>query len=108
MEYIAKHTSIPVPKVYAVHTTRNHHLYLEMEYIEGKDLEGEWLRRGELPQEEQDTICADLTRYLSILRELPPPVEDFVGSALQNPAYDGRIGYRFFGPFSHSEFHSLT
>jgi hypothetical protein len=42
------------------------------------------------------------------LREPQPPKEDIIASALQKPAYNGRIGARFFGPCSHDEFHSLA
>lgn len=32
MQYIAKHTTIPVPRIHAVHTTRDQQIYIEMEY----------------------------------------------------------------------------
>lgn len=106
MQYIAEHTIIPVPKVYAVHIW-DQRIYIEMEYINGKDLENAWLDDS-LTLDEKKTIFADIKQYVSILRELQPPKADLVSSALQNPAYDIRIGSRFFGPFNVRDFHSLT
>ncbi|KAL2751852.1 hypothetical protein ACRALDRAFT_213793 [Sodiomyces alcalophilus JCM 7366] len=106
MQYVAKHTTIPLPKVYAVHTTREKHIYIEMEYIPGLDLDTAW-RHGHLTPDQKKTIFADIKAYVSILRALPPPAEDLVGSALQNPVYDARVGYRVFGPFNHHDFHAL-
>ncbi|QPG97625.1 hypothetical protein C2857_006631 [Epichloe festucae Fl1] len=108
MRYIAKNTAIPVPKVYAVHTTRTQDIYIEMEYITGEDLDTAWRKEGRLSQDQKKTIFSDIKEYVSILRELQPPAEDLVASVLQNPAYDVRIGARFFGPFNHHEFHSLA
>lgn len=45
---------------------------------------------------------------MSSLRELQPPTQGIVSSALQNPAYDCRIGARFYGPMNLDEFHSLA
>lgn len=107
MHYIAQHTNIPLPKVHATHTTRNQRIYIEMEYIKGDDLDTAWRTEGSLTVEQKQTIFADIKGYVSVLRELQPPEEDLVASALQNPAYDGRVGSRFFGPFNHHDFHSL-
>ncbi|KAF7552900.1 hypothetical protein G7046_g7265 [Stylonectria norvegica] len=108
MQYITKNTTIPIPKVYAVHTTPDQHIYVEMEYIQGEDLDTAWRTEGRLSQDQKKTIFADIKEYISILRELQPPAGDLVASALGNPAYDCRIGARFFGPFNHRDFHSLT
>ncbi|OAA43642.1 Protein kinase-like domain protein [Metarhizium rileyi] len=105
MQYVASHTTIPVPRIYAVHTTGKGLIYIEMAYVPGQDLHSAWSR---LSVSELDTICADLAQHISSLRVLQPPAPDVVSSALQNPAYDGRIGARFYGPISHKEFHSLA
>ncbi|TQV91842.1 chitinase 18-4 [Cordyceps javanica] len=107
MQYIIKNTTIPIPKIYAIHTTQCHLLFIEMEYIHGEHLGIAWGREGRLSQDQKKVIIADIQKYVSILRELQPPAENLVASALQNPAYDGRIGSRFFGPFNHSDFHTL-
>lgn len=105
LQYLALHTDIPVPKIYAIHIERNRVIYIEMSYIRGVTLEAAW---DGLSTQQRDTIFADLKQHLSRLRDLPPPAEDIVCSAFQNPAYDCRIGSRFFGPITHQEFHSWT
>ena len=107
MQYVAKHTAIPVPKIYTIHTTKDHDIYIEMEYIRGDSLDTAWRNEGRLTPDQKKAIFADIKNYVSILRQLNPPKEDFVASALQNPAYDCRVGARYFGPFSHDDFHSL-
>ncbi|KAL2260034.1 hypothetical protein VTK26DRAFT_6103 [Humicola hyalothermophila] len=104
MQYIASHTAIPVPKIYAVHT-QDRFIYIEMAYIRGDDLGTVW---AGLSTDERNTIFADIKHYVSCLRALQPPAQDIVGSAFRNPAYDCRIGFQFFGPMTHDEFHSLA
>lgn len=105
MEFVAKHTTIPVPKIYALHPGEKDSIYIEMAYIQGKTLESAW---AGLSMEQKDTIFADIKRHISCLRQLQPPAQDIVSSAYQNPAYDCRIGARYFGPMNHDEFHSLA
>lgn len=38
MQYVAAHTSIPIPKLYKIHTTECGHIYIEMEYVHGRTL----------------------------------------------------------------------
>lgn len=104
MQYVASHTTIPVPRIYAIHT-KNIAIYIEMAYIPGDTLSTVW---DSLSTDDRDTIFADIKKYVSCLRELPPPKQDIVCSASRNPAYDCRIGFQFFGPMTHDEFHSLT
>jgi len=106
MQYVASHTTIPIPKLYKVHTLDNS-IFIEMAYVRGDTLSQLWVR-DRLTLDEKKTIFADVKQYFSILRELAPPKDDLVSSAFQNPAYDGRIGSRFFGPMNHHEFHRLT
>ncbi|KAI5464356.1 kinase-like domain-containing protein [Mariannaea sp. PMI_226] len=105
MQYVVSHTSIPVPKIYAVHTEETGSIYIEMAYVKGECLDSAWSR---LSKHQRDTIFADIKQHLSCLRDLQPPTQAIVSSALLNPAYDCRIGARFFGPMNHSEFHSLA
>lgn len=105
MQYVASHTKVPIPKIYAVHTEDNGAIYIEMAFVRGITLERAW--KG-LSADQKDTIFADIKQHITSLRELQPPAQDIVSSALQNPAYDCRIGARFFGPMNHSEFHSLA
>ena len=46
LQYITKYTAIPVPKIYAIHTTRTQYIYIEMEYITGEDPETAWRTEG--------------------------------------------------------------
>lgn len=105
MQYVASHTAIPVPRIYAVHTETDGSIYIEMAYIQGTNLQSAW---SGLSVDQRDTIFADIKQHVSSLRELQPPAQGIVSSALQNPAYDGRIGARFYGPMNHDEFHSLA
>jgi hypothetical protein len=105
MQYVASHTTIPVPKIYAIHTEEDGYIYIEMAYVQGDTLDRAW---SGLSTDQRNTIFADIKQHLSCLRELQPPTQDLVSSALQNPAYDCRIGARFYGPLNHDEFHSLA
>ncbi|KAH7175286.1 kinase-like domain-containing protein [Dactylonectria macrodidyma] len=105
MQYAASRTTIPVPRIYAIHTEDNGSIYIEMEYVRGESLDSAW---SGLSNIQRDTIFADIKQHISSLRKLQPPAEDIVSSALQNPAYDCRIGARFYGPLNHVEFHSLA
>lgn len=105
MQYVATHTTIPVPRIYAVHTEKNGSIYIEMAYVQGDSLDSAWRR---MSVDEKDTVFADIKQHVSCLRELQPPTQDIVSSALQNPAFDCRIGACFYGPLNHDEFHSLA
>ncbi|KAG5984366.1 hypothetical protein E4U55_005041 [Claviceps digitariae] len=104
MRYIAAHTTIPVPKIFAVHIDHGS-IYIEMSYIKGNNLGEAWCS---LSPKQKSVISAELKQYVSLLRELPPPVEDMVSSAFQNPAWDVRVGQNFFGPVSLPQFHSVV
>ena len=78
-----------------------------MQYIQGDDSDTAWNREDRLTPDRKKTVFADVREYVSILRELQPPSEDIVASALQNAAYESRVGARFFGLFNHHDFHSL-
>lgn len=57
MQYVASHTAIPVPRIYAVHTEANGLIYIEMAYVRGDDLDSAWSR---LSTDQRDTIFADI------------------------------------------------
>ncbi|KAG5929128.1 hypothetical protein E4U42_007032 [Claviceps africana] len=104
MQYVAAHTTVPVPKLFAVHIDDGE-IYIEMAYITGTTLEGGW---DGLSTDQKSVIFAELKQHVSSLRELSPPVEGMVSSALQNPAWDARVGHNLFGPVSLNEFHSVV
>ncbi|KHN98348.1 Protein kinase-like domain protein [Metarhizium album ARSEF 1941] len=76
-----------------------------MAFIRGETLESAW---DNLSKAQMTAVFEDLQTHLSSLRALEPPKQELVCSALQNPAFDCRVGFRFFGPVSHGDFHSLT
>ncbi|KAL3955292.1 hypothetical protein ACCO45_010855 [Purpureocillium lilacinum] len=73
MQYVASHTTIPVPRVYAVHTEPNDFIYIEMAYVPGEALDEAW---ADLSTDQKYSIFADLKQHLSTLRELEPPRRD--------------------------------
>jgi hypothetical protein len=106
LKYVAEYTSIPVPKV---HTTYAHFgkIYIEMDYIEGIDLEAAWVG-GLLSQDQKKTIVQELAGFIEQLRTLKPPKEGIVASARLHGGVDYRVGTSPFGPFdNHGEFHSF-
>lgn len=105
MQYVATHTSVPVPKIYQIHTPEDGSLYIEMEYIRGEPLNRAW---HSMSTAQRDSVFADLKQHIDGLRALPALAPDIVCSALQNPACDCRIGAQFYGPMSHDEFHALA
>ncbi|PYI11849.1 kinase-like protein [Aspergillus sclerotiicarbonarius CBS 121057] len=105
LKYVAEHTSIPVPKVLKVHNFRDA-LYIELEYIEGDDLNTAW--RCYLSPEQKQQILAELGGYMSQLRSLEPPQTGLVASASLESCIDYRVGQQTFGPFDgHADFHSF-
>lgn len=72
-EYVAEHTSIPVPKVFSSHYYDDS-LYIEMEYVCGMSLEEAWYR-GHLTQDQKKHTITQVAGYISQLRELKPPRE---------------------------------
>lgn len=106
MQYVAEKTSIPVPKVYATHT-HDGVLYIEMEYVKGTNMAVAWMTEGFLSAEQKKAIFGDIKHYVAELRDLVPPAQDLVASALQNASTDCRIGSRFIKPCNHEHFHSL-
>ncbi|KKZ64084.1 hypothetical protein EMCG_01580 [[Emmonsia] crescens] len=106
MNYVAKHTSIPIPKIF---NTYEHHdaLYIEMEYIPAMDLEKAWLG-GHLSQAQKEHMFRELPDYVSQLRELDAPHQEMAASTDLNACLDYRIGFSAFGPFTnHQYFHSF-
>ncbi|KAE8384558.1 kinase-like domain-containing protein [Aspergillus alliaceus] len=97
MQYVAKRTTVPVPKVFTVYPYHDARIYIEMEYIRGIDLETAWLD-GHL----------EIAGYVNQLRSLEPPHKGFVGSASGEGGLDGRVGYSPFSPFpGHEGFHTI-
>ncbi|KAI1467653.1 kinase-like protein [Daldinia caldariorum] len=97
MTFVAKNTSIPVPRVHCSFIHRNM-AYIVMERIEGDNLCTIWKT---LSIEDLEIIRSQLQRMLQELRAVKPPsgtgVESLVGGSLHDPRMS-RSSPRF-GPF---------
>ncbi|TRX97184.1 hypothetical protein FHL15_001978 [Xylaria flabelliformis] len=90
MLFVKQHTTIPVPKVYAVYTFDDKTMII-MEFIEGKTLDSSIMS----PQE-FDAVGEQLKDQLNQLRQIPAP--DWYGSIGRRPLLDISSG-RQYGPF---------
>ncbi|KAJ3509043.1 hypothetical protein NLJ89_g5428 [Agrocybe chaxingu] len=102
MEFIARNTTIPVPRVLDFFEV-NGQPHLVQEYIEGRILEDVWPK---LTVEQRTDAVLQLKGYLDQLRSLPPPEFGRVQAVDGGTLSDGRIDLsRAWGPFgSHEEF----
>ncbi|OAA80009.1 Protein kinase-like domain protein [Akanthomyces lecanii RCEF 1005] len=73
MQYVAAHTSVPVPKIYQIHTPEDGSLYIGMEYIRGEPLNRAW---HSMSTAQRDSVFADLKQHIDSLRALPAPAPD--------------------------------
>ncbi|KAK6336334.1 hypothetical protein TWF696_001895 [Orbilia brochopaga] len=100
MEFIAEHTSIPVPKVHAVYTygpfdrpefdiVDEYDTYIFMDYIDGETLEKDWENQD---SQAKSSIMADLKRCLEELRGLQGGT--YVGSLENGPVLDQILDYK--------------
>lgn len=87
MRFIARNTSIPVPKVYCAFK-RKGVTYIVMERIKGQDIRTDWSQRS---SESREALLLELRRMVDEMRSLPPPHEGFVGAADLTKLYDDRI-----------------
>ncbi|OTB15846.1 hypothetical protein K445DRAFT_59911 [Daldinia sp. EC12] len=97
MIFVAKNTSIPVPRVYCAFVHKNI-AHIVMERIQGDPLSSAWKK---LSKEDLESILSQLRGMLQELREIKPPpntgVESCVGGSLQDPRMTR--SYPRFGPF---------
>jgi serine/threonine protein kinase len=97
MQFIATHTSMPVPKVHCAFTHRNK-TYIVMEHLRGEMLGQGWVHRSD---QSKAVILSQLRRFIHEMRQIPPPgprVANVDGGSL----FDPRISvptWRF-GPFT--------
>jgi hypothetical protein len=104
MQFIAKHTSIPVPRVYCAfaHQTRT---YVVMEKLPGRSVGQGWFKRSE---ESKAKLLEQLKKMVEEMRRLTPPADVGVATVDGGILYDPRLPgtSNCFGPFeSISEFH---
>ncbi|GMF78299.1 unnamed protein product [Aspergillus oryzae] len=104
LQYVVRHTNVPVPKVYSVYHCPDG-LYIELEYIRGMDLQRAWLA-GYLSPAQKKQMVSEIAGYIEQLRRLEPPRKEIVGSASLEGGLDYRVGFFPSGPFlTHEEFH---
>lgn len=80
MQYVAKHTTVPVPKVFTIYPYHDARIYIEMEDIRGIDLETAGLD-GHLSQDQKKHLISETAGYVNQLQSHEPPHKGFVGSA---------------------------
>lgn len=102
--YIAKHTKIPVPKIYLAFTHKEY-TYILMQRIHGEPLVKGWLQR---PQASRMKILASLKKQVDEMRTLHSHSAK-IGSVIGSSLYDPRLpSAGRFGPFEGvKEFHDF-
>ncbi|EOA88389.1 hypothetical protein ACJQWK_01450 [Exserohilum turcicum] len=97
MKFIAKHTSIPVPRVYCTFTHRGE-AYIVMERIHGKPVGSAWFKRSE---ESRAKLLDQLKKMVEEMRRISPPDNIGVANVDSGPLCDPRLPGTsdFFGPF---------
>ncbi|PGH02261.1 hypothetical protein AJ80_08886 [Polytolypa hystricis UAMH7299] len=104
MQFIASHTSIPVPKVYCAFE-RKGITYIVMSRIAGSPIGHNWEQR---PEESKAHLLKQLKAYMEEMRSLKPTHSVAVEGVDNGKLYDMRLsgGLEGFGPFSSvREFH---
>ncbi|RMZ67681.1 kinase subdomain-containing [Pyrenophora seminiperda CCB06] len=105
MQFVAKHTSVPVPRVYCAfeHAGRR---YIVMERLKGKNIASGWYLRSE---ESRNKILSQLKDMVGEIRRIPPPPGTGVAHANGGPLSDPRlpsVNSDYFGPFrTFQDFH---
>ncbi|KAI0470302.1 kinase-like protein [Xylaria cf. heliscus] len=97
IQFVARHTSIPVPKIYCAFTHRGRS-YIVMERLDGEPVGLGWLSRSE---ESKGKILSQLKDAIQQLRNVSPPGGIGVANIYGGPVYDCRLPTKFlWGPFS--------
>jgi len=108
MQYLAEHTTIPVPKVRKAWTTPKGFTFILMDIVPGVELESVWWKMSPATR---DKVVDQLKEYVTQLRSLPHPNPEFpICSINGGPLRDvSRIGVDLFGPFrSLQDFYKLV
>ncbi|KAH9863395.1 hypothetical protein IAQ61_009672 [Plenodomus lingam] len=105
MQFVAQHTSIPVPRVYCAFK-RKGRVYIVMERIQGEPIGAGWYKRSE---ESKAKLLEQLKRMIEEMRSITPPEGVGVAHVNGGPLYAPRLPgtYLHSGPFSTiQDFHS--
>lgn len=96
MQFVAQHTSVPVPKVYSAFE-RDGRAYIIMERIDGENLAEGWNRRSD---ESKARILEQLKTMVQELRGIQPPSSIGVANVDGGPIFDHRLPCKsLWGPF---------
>lgn len=97
MQFVAKNTSVPVPKVYCSFEHKGR-VYILMERIAGQTLSDGWTQRSD---ESKARILAQLKAITAQLRNIPPSSNVGVANVDGGPIFDQRLPDKsFWGPFA--------
>ncbi|KAH7913239.1 kinase-like domain-containing protein [Hygrophoropsis aurantiaca] len=103
--YIARHTTVPVPRVHDVFTI-GQQTFIVMEYVHGTELTYAW---EHLSAEQKMGLFPQLKDYIDQVRSLQPPRPGRVEAADGTSLFDVRLcmGNQPFGPFATvTDFHT--
>lgn len=104
MDFIARHTSIPVPRVHDAFSARGE-TWLVMEYIDAPLLIRVWWN---LSEHERLSSMQQLKGYIDQLRSLEPPEPGKVQAVDGTGCIDSRMASEPWGPFDTiSDFHTF-
>ncbi|EIM87050.1 kinase-like protein [Stereum hirsutum FP-91666 SS1] len=104
MDFIARHTSIPVPRVHDAFSARGE-TWLVMEYIDAPLLIRVWRN---LSEHERLSAMQQLKGYIDQLRSLEPPEPGKVQAVDGTGCIDSRMASEPWGPFhTISDFHTF-
>lgn len=96
MQFVALHTSIPVPKVYCAFKYKGR-VYILMEWIAGEPLSRGWVQRSE---ESKQKILDQLRTMIHELRSIEPKSDVGVSNVDGGSIYDQRLPKKsLWGPF---------
>jgi aminoglycoside phosphotransferase (APT) family kinase protein len=104
LQFVARNTSIPVPKVYCAFE-RKGITYILMERIDGDPIARGWTGRSD---ESKAKLLSQLREMVNELRKLPPPPDRTICNVDGGPIFDGRIAgpTDYHGPFRNvQQFH---
>ena len=103
LRLVREKTSVPVPKILDAYVhAENNHVYIIMEYIDGRPLDEEW---DSYDDSQKQNVQSQLRKYLDEIRQIPGSFVGSVdGSECRDPLFDD-VPTRC-GPFeSESAFH---
>jgi len=97
MQFVATHTSIPVPRVYCAFIHKNR-TYIVMERLRGEMIGSGWVKRT---AESKNILLDQLRMMVKEMRSISPPNGMGIANVDGGPLYDVRLygQSNYFGPF---------